>query len=246
MADSYPHRLASILQNGVLDQWKQGRPYREALGGLLSGDAQPLQGLLGTDTSWPTMEQVRQMPASPPSWDQMMSDPGMQAAMNFAPMGIGMIKTQFGRIPDTGKEIDKLTDALRKQAEISGNRVNVNSSNVSGSRYLTFPRQEGDLQVRISNHGDRYPADDAMKRFSVDAESGNTFEMARQWLKDQGINLDSKLPTMPEWVSRKSEYVNVYPDAVNELRKSGYTGSELDYMNALGNKLYSLSEKKGK
>jgi hypothetical protein len=47
MADrSYPEKIASLLKSGVQNQWEQGRPYREALGGLLSGDVQPLQGLL--------------------------------------------------------------------------------------------------------------------------------------------------------------------------------------------------------
>lgn len=104
-----------------------------------------------------------------------------------------MIRTPFGRIPETGKEIDTMHKTLSSQLERAGNNVQSGVSNVSGSRYLTVKRDDlPDLQVRFSNHGDRYtgqmPGGDLGERFSVDPSSGNTFEMAKQFLKDGGVS----------------------------------------------------------
>lgn len=108
----------------------------------------------------------------------------------------GMIKTQFGKIPETSKEIDAMADYFRTRGEALGHNVDSGASNVSGSRYLTFKGNESpDLQVRLSNHGDRYPNQlaGAGERFSVDPDSGNTFEMAKNWLKDNGVNLSARV-----------------------------------------------------
>ena len=119
----------------------------------------------------------------------------------------GMIKTPFGRIPETSKEIDGFYNQLRSKADALGYDTKGGSSNVSGSRYLTFMGKEtkdGDIpsfQVRMSNHGDRYPNSvDADARFSVDPDSLNTFEMAKDWLKSNGFNLDKKI-TKPTSIS---------------------------------------------
>jgi hypothetical protein len=114
----------------------------------------------------------------------------------------GMIKTPFGRIPETSKEIDGFYDQLQRKARALGYPTNGGSSNVSGSRYLEFSGKQGPagepastFQVRLSNHGDRYPnASGSDARFSVDPDSRNTFEMAKEWLKDNGFNLDKRVP----------------------------------------------------
>jgi hypothetical protein len=113
-----------------------------------------------------------------------------------------MIKTPFGRIPETSKEIDGLFNQLQNKADALGYQTKSGASNVSGSRYLEFRGKEGvsgeaapTFQVRLSNHGDRYPnASGSDARFSVDPDSGNTFEMAKDWLKENGFNLDKRAP----------------------------------------------------
>lgn len=114
----------------------------------------------------------------------------------------GMIKTPFGRIPETSKEIDDFYNQLQSKADALGYQTKGGASNVSGSRYLEFMGKEGaagepanTFQVRLSNHGDRYPnASGSDARFSVDPDSGNTFEMAKDWLKQSGFNLDKRAP----------------------------------------------------
>lgn len=113
-----------------------------------------------------------------------------------------MIKTPFGRIPETSKEIDTLYNQLQSKANALGYQTKGGASNVSGSRYLEFRGNEGaagepasTFQVRLSNHGDRYPnASGSDARFSVDPDSRNTFEMAKEWLKESGFNLDKRVP----------------------------------------------------
>ena len=119
----------------------------------------------------------------------------------------GMIKTPFGKIPETSKEIDAMADYFRTRGESLGHNLQSSASNVSGSRYITFKGGESpDLQVRISNHGDHYPNQLAGvgERFSIDPDSGNTFETAKQWLKDSGINLSQRVKTIKN-VAEKSQ-----------------------------------------
>jgi hypothetical protein len=100
----------------------------------------------------------------------------------------------FSETPQTAQEIDRLTDALEKQAKDSGFAVKAGASNVSGSRYVTITKDLPDdeiysVQVRISNHGDKYPGnlDVASKRFSIDPDTGNTLQDALQFLEDEGF-----------------------------------------------------------
>lgn len=100
----------------------------------------------------------------------------------------------FSETPKTSKEIDRLTDALEKQAKDSGFQVKAGASNVSGSRYVTItkdlPNDEVySVQVRISNHGDKNPGSlgVADKRFSIDPDTGNTLQDVLQFLEDEGF-----------------------------------------------------------
>lgn len=115
----------------------------------------------------------------------------MGAAKGGGLLGAGMIKNQFGRIPETGKEIQSLAGMLERAGVKSGHDVSVSSSGVSPSTYVTFAKEGApSQQVRISNHKDFYPemapTGELSGRFSVDENSGNTFEQAVNWLKENG------------------------------------------------------------
>jgi hypothetical protein len=224
---------------GLLDLWEQGRPYREALGGLLYGDVEPAKGLLGVGNPWPKHID-----------NEAMKQQAYQLAMDWNnPIGlIGMIRTPLGRIPESTKEIDAFADQLRRLGENAGNIVDVGSSNLSNSRYVTFRNHQGaDYQVRLSNHGDRYPnqLSGAGDRFSVDPESRNTFEMAKDWLKSKGVKLSNKpaLQAPPEFVRRNPAYLEVYPEAFMKLRKLGFSPSDPYFNNMLGTEIGSLLDK---
>jgi hypothetical protein len=119
--------------------------------------------------------------------------PGMEAAM---------LNTVNGKIPETLKETSDLARLLSKKAQSRGYLVDHSVSNVSPSQYVTFSRSSPDgmealpdLQVRFSNHGDRYPMPDVTgTRFSVDPSTGNTYEQAIKWLNEQGVNVNKRLP----------------------------------------------------
>ena len=119
--------------------------------------------------------------------------PGMEAAM---------LNTVNGKIPETLKETSDLARSLSKKAQSRGYLVDHSVSNVSPSQYVTVSRSSPDgmealpdLQVRFSNHGDRYPMPDVTgTRFSVDPSTGNTYEQAIQWLNEQGVNVNKRLP----------------------------------------------------
>lgn len=131
---------------------------------------------------------------------------------------LGMIRTPFGRIPETNKEVDTFADQVFGKAERLGLNPRSGASNVSNSRYVTFPQGDNpDIQLRLSGHGDRHPDGDGMtRRFSVDPESGNTFEMAKQWLKDQGIHIDKK----PKPIVRQSIFSGSKASEINAIRAS--------------------------
>jgi hypothetical protein len=151
-----------------------------------------------------------------------------------------MIRTGGGRIPETSKEIDYLFNQLQSKADALNYQTKSGASNVSGSRYLEFRGKEGvngdaapTFQVRISNHGDRYPnASSSDARFSVDPDSGNTFEMAKDWLKENGFNLDKRAPKQ---APTKSFFAGSKASEINALRLSrGGNPLTADEINKLG------------
>ena len=136
----------------------------------------------------------------------------------------GMIRTQYGRIPETAKEVDLLAKQLASKGKSLGYRVESNASNVSGSQYVTFKNPEGvDLQVRLSNHGDRYPNQLAAigERFSVDPQSGNTFELAKQWLKTSGVDLSAKAKKLAPVFYDDLTLEKIVGISVDEMKKRG-------------------------
>jgi len=99
-------------------------------------------------------------------------------------------------IPETSEEIDRIYDYLEDQAKKAGFKVKGGSSNVSGSRYLTIvedlPDDDvRDIQVRISNHGDRHPFTEASEgKISIDPSMGGTdLEQTLYQLQEKGFNL---------------------------------------------------------
>lgn len=151
----------------------------------------------------------------------------------------GMIKVGRERIPETSAEIDKLYDALRSRAEKSGLATTEGASNISGSRYMIFDRGEdvAPVQVRISNHADFHPNSflDG-ERYSVDPSSGNTYESAIRWLKDQGVSLTAKRSVgMPEWMPAR--YAPFVDEAAKLLKARGMSAASLANQNQNGQSL---------
>jgi hypothetical protein len=119
----------------------------------------------------------------------------------------GMINTQFGRIPENGADTRKLADMLEKAGMKSGYSVVRSGSAISPSQYVTFSKPVGDaektLQVRLSNHADKYPELSTGVRTSVDPSTEVTFEQATNWLKKEGF---------PTALSKKFEHIPSYED----------------------------------
>lgn len=176
------NRLAQIFtdrQDSVMSQ-PQGEPWRpdhERIGGhALQAPIISPDDLIGTGI---------------PSKLAGLLMAGAKGSMATGLLGAGMIKNQFGRIPETGKEIHSLASVLERAGVKSGHDVSVSTSGVSPSTYVTFARDGApSQQVRLSNHKDFYPemapTGELSGRFSVDENSGNTFEQAVNWLKEKG------------------------------------------------------------
>jgi len=98
--------------------------------------------------------------------------------------------------PETEGDIDQIYDFVEQQAKKAGYRVKSGASNVSGSRYLTItedlPNDDiRDIELRISDHGDRHPFSDTTEgKISIDpSRSGFDLEAALYELQDKGFNL---------------------------------------------------------
>ena len=134
-----------------------------------------------------------------------------------------MIRVGKERIPETSPEINKLYDDLWKRAGLAGAKVEEGASNISGSRYMVFDR--GDelprVQVRLSNHADYHPNSFLEgDRFSVDPQSGNTYESALRWLGEQGVSLKPMTSAKPpEWLPEK--FHGVFDQAMEAVKAKG-------------------------
>lgn len=135
----------------------------------------------------------------------------------------GMIRVGKERIPETGPEINKLYDDLWKRAGLAGAKVEEGASNISGSRYMVFDR--GDelprVQVRLSNHADYHPNSFLEgDRFSVDPQSGNTYESALRWLGDQGVSMKPITSVKPpDWLPEK--FHGVFDQGIEAIKAKG-------------------------
>ena len=102
----------------------------------------------------------------------------------------------FARLqPETSEDIDKIYDYLEERAKKAGYKIETGSSNVSGSRYLTIFEELPDddvrsIELRVSNHGDRYPVSYADERLSIDPSVGGVdLEDALYQLQEKGYDL---------------------------------------------------------
>jgi hypothetical protein len=116
----------------------------------------------------------------------------------------GMIRSPFGRIPETHNEADLLANMLEKSGRNSGYSVVRNDSAVSPSKYVSFSKPiednaEKTLQVRLSNHADKYPELANGIRTSVDPITETTFEQAVNWLAREGFptSLSTRYKNIP-------------------------------------------------
>ena len=98
--------------------------------------------------------------------------------------------------PETEGDIDQIYDFVEQQAKKAGYRVKSGASNISGSRYLTITEDLPDddirdIELRISDHGDRHPFSDATEgKISIDPSRGGTdLEAALYELQEKGFNL---------------------------------------------------------
>jgi hypothetical protein len=98
--------------------------------------------------------------------------------------------------PETEGDIDQIYDFVEQQAKKAGYRVKSGASNISGSRYLTITEDLPDddirdIELRISDHGDRHLFSDATEgKISIDPSRGGTdLEAALYELQEKGFNL---------------------------------------------------------
>lgn len=120
----------------------------------------------------------------------------------------GMMATPAGRIPETYVDTNKLADMLERAGLKKGYTVNRSNSSISPSAYVTFSKTDpntlealNEMQVRLSNHADKYPELANGIRTSVDPDTGISFEQAVNWLGRNGYptTLSARYKNIPTW-----------------------------------------------
>jgi hypothetical protein len=145
---------------------------------------------------------------------------------------LGMLKTPVGRIPQTGTETAKLADMLQRAAEVKGYGVERSDSAISPSRYVTLYKENpntferlNELQVRLSNHADKYPELANGTRMSVDPSTENSFEQAANWLGKNGYptSLSSRyknVPTHEEYFAQQAQARQIQDEMQQQARRA--------------------------
>lgn len=156
----------------------------------------------------------------------------LQGAENLAApramnMQSGMIKTPFGRIPENHKDAKQLADMLDRAGTSAGYTVTQSGSAISPSKYVTFSNKLDDelaktLQVRLSNHADKYPELATGTRTSVDPSTEQTFEQAVNWLGQNGFPtaLSTKyrnIPSIEQGVIDAQAIRESFPNRLRQL-----------------------------
>lgn len=133
------------------------------------------------------------------------------ASIGTSPMTKGqvaMLKTPVGRIPENGTDTRKLADMLKRAGEAKGYRVEHSGSAISPSQYVTYSKTHpetgeilNEMQVRLSNHADKYPELANGVRTSVDPDTQVSFEQAVNWLAKRGYptSLSTRYKDVPTW-----------------------------------------------
>lgn len=204
-----------LLASGLnyIDQQKQALAARL---GLLMNNPQEFAAQLGSEARQRAGVGLLGEPktAQEMASGAWINSPYGQQAMQAGSGFIGSIKPTSG-----SKEIDALLEKIANKATKLNLPIEYGSSNVSGSRYLTFKNPEGlDYQIRISNHADYYPNQVAAtgERFSIDPSSGNTYKDAISWLKEKGINLNKRIKKQEEQTLQQK--YNISDEELADLR----------------------------
>lgn len=141
----------------------------------------------------------------------------------FVPAMGGMIKNQYGRIPETGKETQALAEMLERAGIKKGYDVNLESSKISPSKYISFSKEGLDpVQIRLSNHPDYNKSlAGGYKRVSVDPSTNMTFEQSVNWLKSKGYptSLSSRYAYIPSMEEAAETQRILTQQRLNEIAK---------------------------
>ena len=141
----------------------------------------------------------------------------------------GMIKTPFGRIPETRGDVNKLADRFSSLLDDAGVKYQADKSGLSPARYFTFDLPPSathsaediaaygpeKFKARISDHVNVHGA-----TFSVDPHTGSTFEQLLQSVRDAGIPLANKVKPRPKVQAPKSLFFGAKASEINALRQS--------------------------
>jgi hypothetical protein len=127
-------RLPANIQAGLLSQYAQGAPYREAVGGLLQGDIQPAKKLLTKKTMVKPMS----------------TEEGLQMAMDYAPMGLGMagiVSPKVAKMIDMPVSLPNSEEFLSAVKGTNGAEITPDGLKMNLVRYQK-PEQELEQSVR--------------------------------------------------------------------------------------------------
>lgn len=201
----YRLSLAGLLgkaTDSIRETFPGGEPYRVALGGLLSGDVNPLMGLLN----------------APVKVNPMTIDEATQIAMDWGPMGVGMIKSiGKGHAPES----------IRKNLVTGLNVMPKNAAYDSGGNLYA----DMSANIRPLSDGDflgRYTPAWGSKSKPFYAVGDNADEMADFLLKrnarsDRAVNAAAKAKESNSLLGRLK---NQYGDDVFETARSTQSKSE--------------------
>lgn len=142
----------------------------------------------------------------------------------------GMIRTPFGRIPENHQDTEKLAAMLDRAGTNAGYTVTKSGSALSPSKYVSFSNGlDGDLektlQVRLSNHADKYPELAQGVRTSVDPSTEQTFEQAVNWLGSNGFptSLSKRyghIPSIEKAIADAAALRESYPKRLQQLQSA--------------------------
>lgn len=193
-----------------------GAPVRNALKGLLSGDLTPLQNA-GSELSAlanPTMQQKQKLAGilagngqSNLGYDEVMNNPGVQAAMNFAPMGIA--HTVYHGSPHKFDKFDMSKIGTGEGAQAYGH----------GLYFAEAPETAMSYRASVSGkNGKQFGLEDGPVKgiATLIAAKGNKGEeMARKAYSNLGDNLEPAIEKAKQAINNNSQLYKV--DIPDEL-----------------------------
>jgi hypothetical protein len=166
----------------------------------------------------------------------ILSNLAAPSPINTASRGqAGMIKTPFGRIPETRSEQIKLIESLRGRAKAAGYDVSEDVAQ-TGTRYVNVTSADGTktAKIRFGDHDANMRRMAGGESFSVDPGTGGTYEEAIKYLEQSGLPVASRAkpvprkPTMLETTRMLREQGMSGPDAFTEAVKMLHRGEIID------------------